>query len=176
MTTAASASLPPPDGAVARELLLGVLGSALFGAAAGLGHGVAATLRGAWMSPALFVGGALLVTPPLYLASMYSEERSSAEKLIAEVSAVLGSVGVALLGLSAPAAFFSATLRTPSAAILLAGCALVVGVLAVRAVSNRAFARLTVASSLWNVFALALGLRLTVALSHHLPSITAVTR
>ncbi len=175
MTTSASVSLPT-EAAVPRELLLGVLGSALFGAASGLGHGVAATLRGAWMSPALFVGGALLVMPPLYLASMYSDERSSAEKLIAEVSAVLGSVGVALLGLAAPAAFFSATLRTPSAAILLTGCALTVGVLAVRAVSNRAFARLTVASSLWNLFALALGLRLTVALSHHLPSLSAVTR
>lgn len=169
MTT--TASLPPPEAAVPRRLLLGLAGAAAFGAAAGLGHGVAATLRGAWMAPALFVGGALLATPPLYLASMHSGQRVSAERLVAEVSEVVGSVGVVLLGLSAPAAFFSSTLRTPSAAVLLAGCAALVGTGAVRAVSRRAFERLSVASSLWTAFALALGLRLSLALYHQLPAV-----
>lgn len=162
----------PAEAAVPRRLLLALAGSAAFGAAAGLGHGVAATVRGAWMSPALFIGGALLAAPPLYLASMYATERATAERLVSEVSSVLGAVGVVLLGLSAPAAYFSATLRTPSAALLLVGCALTVGTAAVYALSRRAFAGLTAASALWAVSALCLGARLAVTLYRQLPGVT----
>lgn len=162
---------PSAEAAAPRRLLLALAGSAAFGAAAGFGHGVAATLRGAWMSPALFLGGALLVTPPLYLASMYATERTSAERLLGAVSSVLGAVGVALLGLAAPAAFFSATLRTPSAVVLLAGVALAVGFVGVRAVSQRVFVELSAAAALWNVFALAIGLRLSVSLYQQLAAV-----
>lgn len=167
-----TASAPSAEAAVPRRLLLALAGSAAFGAAAGLGHGFAATLRGAWMSPALFVGGALLAAPPLYLASMYARERATAERLVTEVASVLGAVGAVLLGLSAPAAFFSATLRTPSAALLLVGCALAVGTAAVHAVSRRAFAGITVASSLWSLSALCLGARLSITLYHQLPGVS----
>jgi len=40
-----------------------------FGAAAGTGYGPIAMFQGAWTTAALFAGGALLASPPLYLAS-----------------------------------------------------------------------------------------------------------
>ena len=72
-TITSNAELHPPiEVPVPRSLALGLAGAVAFGATAGIGHGAAAMLRGAWMSPALFVGGALLATPPLYLASSWS--------------------------------------------------------------------------------------------------------
>ena len=165
-----STALSLPEATVPRSLALGLAGSAAFGAAAGLGHGAAAMLRGAWMGPALFVGSALLATPPLYLASAYAGARATAEEIVAEVSSVLGDTGVVLLGLSAPAAFFSATLHTGSAWGLLFVTVVSVGFTAVRAVSKRALAQHLAAASLWTLFALALGVRLALALSHQLPS------
>jgi len=165
-----SSTLSLPEAAVPRSLALGLAGSAAFGAAAGLGHGAAAMLRGAWMDPALFVGGALLATPPLYLASAYAGSRSTAEEIVAEVSSVLGDTGVVLLGLSAPAAFFSATLHTGSAWGLLSVTVVAIGFAAVRAVSKRALAHRLTAATLWTLFALALGVRLALALSHQLPT------
>ncbi len=157
-----------PDTALLERLGMGLLGAAAFGAAAGLGHGAAATLRGLWMSPALFVGGALLATPPLYLASTHAGLRSSAEELVAEVASTLGDTGVALLGLAAPAAYFSVTLRTHSAWALLVAMVAVVGVSAVRALSRRTLSW-GLAAILWTLFAVAVGVRLVVALAHQLP-------
>jgi hypothetical protein len=162
-------TLPSPQFAAPRGLATGLAGAVAFGAAAGLGHGVAALARGAWMSPALFVGGALLAAPPLYLAASYSGSRASAEEVIAEVADVLGRAGVVLLGLAAPAAFFSATLRTPTAWVLLVGLAVAVGSVAVRAVARRTLSHAAAASWLWTFFALALGVRLVLALARHTP-------
>lgn len=173
MTTAARSL---PEAAVPRSLALGLAGAVAFGAAAGLGHGAAALLRGAWMSPALFLGGALLATPPLYLASSYSGSRASAEEVVAGVSDVLGRTGIVLLGLAAPAAFFSATLRTPTAWALLLALSVAVGAAAVHSVSRRALAHTPAAAWLWSVFAVALGVRLLVALSHHGSFALTVTR
>ncbi len=154
------------EAAAPRSLALGLAGAAAFGAAAGLGHGAAAMLRGAWMSPALFVGGALLATPPLYLAGTWSSARAPAEELVSHVASVVGAAGVVLLGLAAPAAYFSATLRTPSAWALLVVTAVVVGATAVRALARRTLSHGT-AAALWTLFAFALGVRLVLALSHH---------
>jgi len=167
-----TASIDPPPAAdlpLPRSLALGLLGAVAFGASAGLGHGASAILRGAWMSPALFVGGALASLPPLYLASSWSGSRAPADELVSGVADVLGRTGLILLGLSAPAAFFSATLRTPSAWALLFAAAVTVGAAAVRAVSVRTLSDATAAAWIWSAFAVALGVRLLVALAHHLP-------
>lgn len=167
MTITASLAPPPPaELPLSRSLALGLAGAVAFGAAAGLGHGASAILRGAWMSPALFVGGALLALPPLYLASSWSGSRSSAEELVSGVADVLGRTGVILLGLSAPAAFFSATLHTSSAWFLLLGSVVIVGVTAVRAVARKTFTGTSLASTGWTLLALALGARTLLALSH----------
>ena len=158
------------EDSIPRRLAFGLLGAAAFGAAAGLGHGAAATLHGLWMAPCLFVGGALLATPPLYLASTHAGLRASAEELVSEVSSVLGDTGVALLGLAAPAAYFSATLRTRSAWLLLVAMVAVVGVAAVRSLSHRTLEK-GFASLLWTLFALAVGVRLVFALAHQIPSL-----
>ena len=176
-TVTSTAELHPPiEVPVPRSLALGLAGAVAFGAAAGIGHGAAAMLRGAWMSPALFVGGALLATPPLYLASSWSGSRASAEELVASVADTLGRTGVILLGLAAPAAYFSATLRTPTAWALLLGAAVTVGAAAVRAVSARTLSDGPAAAWAWSAFAVALGVRLLAALAHHLPLGPAVTR
>jgi hypothetical protein len=172
----ATLPLPLPEAAVPRGLALGLAGAVAFGAAAGLGHGPAALLRGAWMSPALFVGGALLATPPLYLAASYTGSRAPADAVLAQVADVLGRTGVVLLGLAAPAAFFSATLRTHTAWALLAGLAVVVGAASARAVSRRTLSHAPVATWLWSAFAAALGVRLLLALAQHTPLAPMVTR
>lgn len=161
--------LPLPVSALPRGLAVGLAGAVAFGAAAGLGHGAGALLRGAWMSPALFVGGALLATPPLYLASSASGSPSTAEEVVAGVTDSLGRTGIVLLGLAAPAAFFSATLRTPTVLALLVGVGVVVGAVAVRAVSRQTLSHAPVATWLWTAFALALGVRLLAALAPHAP-------
>lgn len=167
MTT--SIATPPVEAALPRSLGLALVGTAAFGAAAGLGHGASATLRGLWMAPALFVGGALLAAPPLYLASTRAGLRSTAEALVADIAETLGDTGLALLGLAAPAAFFSVTLHTQSAWVLLAVIVGAVGLTAVRSLARRTLMR-GVVGALWTVFALALGVRLVLALSHQLPS------
>lgn len=172
MSTATTATTAPADTPLARSLALGVAGPVAFGLAAAVGHGPAAMLRGAWMAPCLFAGAALLATPPLYLASVWSASRASAERVVGDVAGALGDAGVVLLGLAAPAAYFSATLRTPTARALLVGCVVLVGAVAVRSVARRTFAsapRGAASGSLWTLLAFALGLRMLVALSHHLP-------
>lgn len=168
-----TATVPSLESSAARALAAGLAGSAAFGLAAGLGHGPLAMLRGAWIAPLLFAGGAALSTPPLYLASTCAGSRASAESVVSDVASVLGDAGVVLLGLAAPAAFFSATLRTSNGWALLMAAVVAVGATAVRAVARRAFSddapRAGAASLLWTGFAFALGLRLIVALSHHLP-------
>lgn len=152
----------------ARQLGFALLGATTFGVAAGLGHGPLAMLRGAWTSPALFLGGAALATPPLYLISTWAGERNTAEETIARVTAVMGSAGVVLLGLSAPTAFFSVTLRTHTSWALLMGATVIVGATAVRAVARRTLTELSAASLLWTAFACAIGIRLLSALTHQL--------
>lgn len=152
-----------------RALGMALLGSAAFGVAAGLGHGALATLHGAWASPALFVGGAALATPPLYLFCARSGARLSAEELVDHVTAVLGTTGTALLGLAAPVAFFSATLRSPSAFPLLLCASLAIGAVAVHALARRTLSHSVLNLALWAAFALALGGRLVAAIVPHLP-------
>lgn len=165
---AAPVAAPPREPPLVQQLGVALLGAAVFGLAAGLGHGPAAMLRGAWTSPALFLGGAALATPPLYLIGAWAGERSSAEELVSRVTSVAGAAGIVLLGLSAPAAFFSVTLRTHTAWALLMAAVITVGASSVRAVARRALTELSVASLVWTVFAFAIGLRLLSALAHQI--------
>lgn len=167
-------SLPPPDSlTLPRHLGVALAGAAAFGVAAGLGHGPAAMLRGAWMAPSLFAGSALLATPPLYLVGAWAGSRATAEDVCVDVASVLSDAGVVLLGLAAPTAFFSVTLRTPTAWVLLAAAVATVGATAVRALARRTLseerARSGAAAFVWTALALALGLRMAFALAHHLP-------
>jgi hypothetical protein len=159
-------SIPSPEVSVPRSLGLGLAGAATFGLAAALGHGASAMFHGLWMAPALFVGSALLATPPLYLIGVWSGQRVPAERVAQNVASALGAAGLVLLGLAAPAAFFSATLHTTSAWVLLLGAVIAVGVTAVRVVARKTFALPSVAATGWTLLALALGARTLFALSH----------
>jgi hypothetical protein len=157
-----------PEPNTLRALALGVAGASTFGLAVAVGHGPLAMLHGAWMAPVLFAGGALLATPPLYLAVTHVGAQTPAERVFRDVARVLGETGTVLLGLAAPAAYFSATLRTATAYGLLAATLAVVGFVAVRVVARRFFAHTTGASLAWTVLAVALGLRLMTTLGHQL--------
>jgi hypothetical protein len=89
-----------------------------------------------------------------------------AERVAQNVASALGAAGLVLLGLAAPAAFFSATLHTTSAWVLLLGAVIAVGVTAVRVVARKTFALPSVAATGWTLLALALGARTLFALSH----------
>jgi hypothetical protein len=153
-----------------RQLALALTGSAVFGAAAALGYGMSAAGRGAWMAPALFVGGAVLAAPPLFLFGALAGGRLSARELAASVLRSAASVGTALLGLAAPAAFFSVTMKTRLAPELLVAVAALVGLAGVIAVarSSAEGAKDTVrlATVGWCVFAVLLGARLMTSLGH----------
>lgn len=111
------ALLPLPS---ARDsFLMALLGPAAFGAAAALGHGAKAMARGAGLAPALFLGGAALAAPTLYLATSLGGGRVSADHVGRATLSSLGTVGTLLLGLAVPAAYFSVTLHTALAPALL---------------------------------------------------------
>lgn len=159
-----------------RGLSVGLLGSAAFGVSAAVGHGPAAMAQGAWMGPALFVGGAALATPPLYMFSALAGGRVSVKEALSRTSGALGAVATALVGLAAPAAYLSTTLRTDLAPTLLVLCCVIAGgsgVVAITRASLRTEARpeARFAALLWAAFALALGARLMIAIARnsHLP-------
>lgn len=159
--------------ALGREVTQSIAGTAAFGAAACAGLGLPAMARGAALSPALFVGGALLATPPLYLFSSLSGGRITAAQAAGAIVGPLSSVGTALLGLALPAAYLSITLRTSAAPLLLAATVSLAGLAGVLAVVQRAGvvekrdgARM--ALMLWGLFAVLLGGRLLQALAPHL--------
>jgi hypothetical protein len=152
-----------------RDVALGALGCATFGAAAALGHGVRAMGLGALSAPALFVGGALLAAPPLYLLLALGGGRATAAEVTAALGASLRQVTTVLWGLAAPAAYFSVTLRTNKSLALLVAVAAVVGGAAVLATARRLSraepkqgARL--AALAWCAVAVLLGLRLVSTL------------
>lgn len=156
---------------IGRDLAIGALGAAAFGAAAGTGYGPIAMFQGAWTTAALFAGGALLASPPLYLASSLGGGRLTATTLAAAATRSLSASSTVLLGLAAPAAFFSATMRTPSALPLAITVAAVVGAggvlsLAHRVTSRAEGGRTIIPTLLWTAFALLLGVRLVGALGH----------
>jgi hypothetical protein len=143
----------------------GVLGAAAFGAAAAAGQGLRAVAHGAWMAPALVVGGAVLAAPPLYLFASLAGGRIPAGRLVTSTSRALGSVAAALVGLAAPAAYFSSTLHASFARPMLVLTLVIVGAGGVFAVAHHAnpgggTERLKIATAVWCVFALALGVRL----------------
>lgn len=119
-TSAAPVALLPLPSA-RDSFLIALLGPAAFGAAAALGHGAKAMARGAGLAPALFLGGAALAAPTLYLATSLGGGRVSADQVGRATLSSLGSVGTLLLGLAVPAAYFSVTLHTPLAPALLVG-------------------------------------------------------
>jgi hypothetical protein len=117
------------------------------------------------MAPALFVGGAALAMPPLYMFGTLLGGRSSLTEIVTRVSATLGSVAMALLGLAAPAAYLSVTLRTSLGPVLLILTAVIAGTAGILAVLREALLaesepapRLALVG--WTFFALALGGRL----------------
>lgn len=167
------ALLSPAPAPTPALLPLGVAlcGSAAFGAAAALGHGLPALARGAVCAPVLFLGGAALAVPPLYLATALSGGRSSAAEILARVTTALHQVGLALLGLAAPAAYFSITLRTGHAAQLLLLAASVLGAAGVLGVTRATLDHERApaaqhAATIWMGFALLLGARLLFTLRH----------
>ncbi|MEI8258165.1 MAG: hypothetical protein WCJ30_21010, partial [Deltaproteobacteria bacterium] len=95
--------------------------------------------------------------------------RTTPGDVLTDSSRVLAAVGTALLGLAAPAAFFSATLRTATGAVLLVIAVVSLGLVGISALAS---ARLRVEDGYaarsgtvaWFVFAVALGARLMIAL------------
>ncbi len=152
-----------------RDAAFGALGCATFGAAAALGHGARAMGLGALSAPALFVGGALLSAPPLYLLLALGGGRATASQVAEALAASLRKTTIVLWGLAAPAAYFSVTLRTNKSAALLVLAAAVVGVSAVISTA-RGLVRgepkpgAKAMASAWCVVAALLGLRLVSAL------------
>ncbi|HEU4412275.1 MAG TPA: hypothetical protein VFS43_43940 [Polyangiaceae bacterium] len=152
-----------------RDVALGALGCATFGAAAALGHGPRAVGLGALSAPALFVGGALLSAPPLYLLLALGGGRATAADVADALGASLHKITTVLWGLAAPAAYFSVTLRTNKSLALLVAAAAVVGGAAVVSTAERlsrgeskSGARLM--TGVWCAVALLLGLRLVSSL------------
>lgn len=156
-------------GALGRDLALGLLGSAAFGGAAALGHGPWTVVRGAWMAPALFVGGALLAAPPLYMFGALAGSRQRALVVAARCARSLAAVATVLLGLTAPAAFLSVTMSTQTAPMLLLLSCATLGLAGVFAITRETLTierkdKVRTAAFLWTLFAIALGLRLLIEL------------
>lgn len=166
-TTLARGGAAAP-GALRRDVSMAVLGAAAFGAAAGSGHGALAMAKGAGLGPTLFVGGALLSAPPLYLIAALGGRGLAASRLAEGHARALGAVGSVLLGLSVPAAFFSTTLHTTLATpLLIAACAAAGagGVIAVAHHASRSGSKTgALATVLWCALAFALGARLIATL------------
>lgn len=163
---------PARSATVMRDLAMGVFGSAVFGAAAAVGDGVHTIAKGAWIAPALFVGGALLAMPPQYLFTALAGGRTTPGEVLTGTSRVLAGVATVLLGLAAPAAFFSATLHTLTGLGLLLAVVVTLGSLGVVALTGSRLANeesfaARCAAMAWCVFALALGGRLMFALAHY---------
>jgi hypothetical protein len=121
------------------------------------------------MAPALFVGGALLATPPLYLFRALAGGRQSAAATAARCARTLAAVGTALLGLAAPAAYLSVTLTTRTGPLLLVVSCAAVGCAAISAITRETLQGERrdgprAATILWTVFAVLLGLRLMIEL------------
>jgi hypothetical protein len=157
---------------LARSVGTSAAAASVFGAAAGLGSGWGAMLRGAWSAPALFVGGAALAIPPLYVAHSLGGANSTPRQIVDAASVALRRVTTVLLGLAAPAAYFAVTLRDRLSIVLLAAVVLGMGVTGV-ALLGRSTAPVgappfaSLARAGWYLFALALGARLMVSLAHH---------
>jgi hypothetical protein len=154
-----------------RHGALALAGAAAFGVAAAAGSGVHAMAQGAWAGPALFAGGAALSLPPLYMLGALGGGGEPASEVAEKVIASAGRVGIALLGLAAPAAFFSTTMGGDLArALLLLACA-TIGVCGIIAVARRGGGTTTagglLATIAWPLFAIALGGRLMFAIAKH---------
>ncbi len=164
MTTMGSVSL-----ALSRDLAMGVLGSAAFGVAAAAGYGARPMLAGAWIGPALFAGGAMLATPPLYIVTALSGGRTSPAAIAASTTRALAGAATVLLGLAAPVAFFSVTLKTQLALPLLIAATVVVGAIAVIVAGRSSVAQQPsgsiAATVIWCAFAMTLGARLIGSLA-----------
>ncbi len=158
---------------LARELAIGLAGAAALGAAAGSGHGAAMALRGAALAPLLFFGGAALALPPMVLCGTWAGSRAGLSDLVRHTGDTLGALGRALLGLAAPAAFLSATVRTRAGVTALGVVLAIAGLGAVlrqaralRSEGETPHAWLAIAA--WGTLAIGVGLRLMVLLSRHL--------
>lgn len=92
-----------------------------FGAACGAGLGLRAILTGMWAGPALFVGGALLALPPLYLASSVSGTSIAPVTVARSALGRMGRATLVLVGLAPAALLFSTTLHGELATKLLYG-------------------------------------------------------
>lgn len=166
-TSSPSSLLPLPS---ARDsFLLALFGPAAFGAAAALGHGAKAMGRGAGLAPALFLGGAALAAPTLYLATSIGGARVSADHVGRSTLSSLGTVGTLLLGLAVPAAYFSVTLRTGIAPALLVSVLALAGTTGVlttlvRTLADEKSDTVRLVCTGWVVVALLMGARLLATL------------
>ena len=164
---------PLPAMQILGRVALSLLGCAAFGAASGIGHGAGAIVRGMWLSPTLFVGGALLALPPLYLLAALFRSRISAGAVVERVTAALSGVSLVLFGLAAPAALFSATLKTAAGQMLACGTVGLVGAVGIAAAAVATSQhdlddRGKLVAGIWAIFALVLGLRLMISLGRPL--------
>ena len=158
------------QGGALPKLLASALCASAFGAAACLGHGLPQVLRGAWMAPALFVGGALLAAPPLYLMTSIAGGKLTAGDVLRNSVDALSRVSMVLLGLAAPAAFFSVTLGTwvaPALLLAVVGLMGAAGVLTVltQALRTETEDRVRLAGLAWTGFAMLVGARLMGAIA-----------
>jgi hypothetical protein len=162
-------ALPLPSARDAAALAL--LGPAVFGAASAVGHGARAMALGGALAPALFLGGAALAAPTLYLATSLGGGQVSAEHIARSTLSSLGTVGTLLLGFAIPAAFFSVTLHTASAPALLVAVLVLTGTTGVLTTLVRTLAKersdsVRFLCAGWVAVALLLGGRLLSTLGH----------
>lgn len=168
---ASPSSAPLPLPSMRDAALIAVFGPAVFGAAAAIGHGARAMAMGAALSPVLFLGGAALAAPTLYLATSLGGGKVSAEHVGRATLSSLGSVGTLLLGFAIPAAFFSVTLHTGLAPALLVAVLVLTGTTGVlttlvRTLSEERSDTARFLCAGWVAIALLLGGRLLSTLGH----------
>lgn len=155
----------PPMSSSRDALIVAVLGPASFGVAAAVGHGARAMGQAAALAPALFLGGAALAAPTLYLATSVGGGQVSAEQVARATLSSLGTVGTLLLGFALPAAYFSVTLKTalaPALLVTVLAAAGMAGVLTtlVRTLQTEKSDRVRLFATAWVVVAVLMGGRL----------------
>lgn len=124
----------------ASALVIGALGCAGLGAAAGIDRGVFAVVHDAAALPASVALVAMVLVPALYIATSMMGLAIGLSDLGAAVVAGLRACGVAALGLVAPMLFLLVTTANSAASrVLVSAVLLFVAVLGLRAIHARLY-------------------------------------
>lgn len=124
-------------------LLLGVMGCAGLGAAAGIDAGVFAVAHDAMTLPASVALVIVVLAPALYITVSMAGFAIRLPTLGAAILAGVRATGVAALGLMAPVLFLLASTSSPALSLLLVAAVLLfVGVLGLWAIHRHLFADL----------------------------------